>query len=85
MMDKMEKPQQADVVITPSDILKEEQQETARELAEVMRLAQEMGRRLANETHGELYDDVRFLNELLHQTRIKADAIQERLQYRGPR
>lgn len=70
---------------TPGDILKEEQKETARELADVMRLAQEMGRRLAHETHGDLYEDVRFLNELLHQTRIKADAIQDKLNFKGLR
>ncbi len=81
----MEKTSKADLVDRQQTMLKEEQQETARELADLMRLAQEMGRRLANETHGELYDDVRFLNELLHQTRIKADAIKERLVYNGPR
>lgn len=59
-------------------ILEAEQQETARELADVIRVAQGMGRRLAYETHGELYDEVRQLNELLHQTRTRADAIQDR-------
>lgn len=81
----MEKVSKQETSYMPGDILKEEQRETARELADVMRLAQEMGRRLAHETHGDLYDDVRFLNELLHQTRIKADAIQEKLVSRGPR
>lgn len=80
----MENTSNADLIDRQQTLLKEEQRETARELAEVMRLAQEMGRRLANETHGELYDDVRFLNELLHQTRIKAQVIHERLLYDGP-
>lgn len=81
----MEKISNADLIDRQREMLKEEQRETARALAELMRLAQEMGRRLANETHGELYDDVRFLNELLHQTCIKAHAINERLLYDGPR
>lgn len=80
----MENTSNADLIDRQQALLKEGQRETARELAELMRLAQEMGRRLANETHGELYDDVRFLNELLHQTRIKAQAIHERLLYDGP-
>ncbi len=80
----MENTSNADLIDRQQTLLKEGQRETARELAELMRLAQEMGRRLANETHGELYDDVRFLNELLHQTRIKAQAIHERLLYDGP-
>lgn len=80
----MENTSNADLIDRQQTLLKEGQRETARELAELMRLAQEMGRRLANETHGELYDDVRFLNELLHQTRIKAQAIHERLLCDGP-
>lgn len=53
-----------------------EQQETARELAELLRLAQAMGRRLESETHGALYADVRSLLELLHQARLQADALE---------
>lgn len=60
-------------------ILKEEQTETAREVADVVRLAQEMGQRLARETHGELYEDVRQLNELLHQSRVRAEHINAKL------
>ncbi len=55
--------------------LKAEQAETAHELSEILRLAQEMGRRLCNETHGEMYDDVRLLMALLHQTRAQAEFI----------
>ncbi|HSC66185.1 MAG TPA: hypothetical protein VLC79_00730 [Cellvibrio sp.] len=61
------------------DILREEQGETARELAELLRLGQEMGRRLSNETHGDMYDEVRMLISLLHQTRAQADLIDAKL------
>ena len=61
------------------DLLREEQGETARELAELLRLAQEMGRRLCNETHGDMYDEVRMLISLLHQTRAQADLIDAQL------
>lgn len=64
--------------------LQEEQRETARELAELLRLGQEMGRRLANETHGELYDEVRLLLSLLHQVRAQADVIDARLNSSNP-
>jgi len=60
-------------------ILDQEQRETAMELADLMRLAQEMGRRLANETHGDLYEEVRKLVTLLHQTRLQADLIEIQL------
>lgn len=68
-----------EILSVPENILKEEQCETARELVSLLRVAQEMGRRLAYETHGDLYDEVRLLNELLHQSRNKADTIQDRL------
>jgi hypothetical protein len=60
-------------------ILREEQRETIRELSDILRISQEMGRRLANETHGELYDDVRALVMLLHETRGQAAAIAQKL------
>lgn len=60
-------------------ILDQEQRETAMELADLMRLAQEMGRRLANETHGDMYDEVHKLVTLLHQARIQADLIETKL------
>ncbi len=66
------------------DILREEQGETARELAELLRLGQEMGRRLSNETHGEMYDEVRMLISLLHQTRAQADLIDAKLNSADP-
>ncbi len=61
-----------------------EQAETARELADIMRLAQEMGQRLCNETHGEMYDEVRMLISLLHQTRAQADLIDAKLNSADP-
>ena len=66
------------------DLLREEQGETARELAEILRLGQEMGRRLCNETHGDMYDDVRLLISLLHQTRAQADFIDAKLNSADP-
>lgn len=66
------------------ELLREEQGETARELAELLRLGQEMGRRLCNETHGEMYDDVRLLISLLHQTRAQADLIDAKLNSADP-
>lgn len=60
-------------------IQQEEQCETARELADILRLAQEMGQRLAKETHGDLYNDVRYLNENLRDVRQQLDAVIEAL------
>jgi hypothetical protein len=60
-------------------ILREEQRETVRELRDILRIGQEMGRRLANETHGELYDDVRALVMLLHETRGQVSVIAQKL------
>lgn len=66
------------------NLLREEQGETARELAELLRLGQEMGRRLSNETHGDMYDEVRMLISLLHQTRAQADLIDAKLNAADP-
>jgi hypothetical protein len=74
--------------MTHEEILRQhlqyEQAETARELAEILRLAQEIGQRLCNETHGEMYDDVRMLISLLHQTRAQADLIDAKLNSADP-
>lgn len=74
--------------MTREEILRQqlngEQAETARELAELLRLGQEMGRRLCNETHGEMYDEVRLLISLLHQTRAQADLIDAKLNSADP-
>lgn len=43
-----------------------ERRETIDELADLMIVVQEMGRRLADETHGDASSGVKELNELLH-------------------
>lgn len=59
------------------ETLEGERRETIQELSDLLFVVQEMGRRLANETHGESYDLVRELNDLLHQARAKLDLIQQ--------
>lgn len=54
-----------------------ERQETIEELTDLLIVVQEMGRRLANETHGDAYADVRELNELLHQARVQLMKIKD--------
>ena len=56
-----------------------EKSETIDELDNLLRIAQEMGHRLSCEVHGNLYDDVRELTELLHKTRHQADLVQQKL------
>lgn len=48
-----------------------ERVETVEELSDLLVVVQEMGRRLAYETHGDAYKPVQQLNELLHQARGK--------------
>jgi len=55
----------------------EERNETIEELTNLIVVVQEMGHRLAYETHGDDYGQVRELNELLHQVRIKMTQIQQ--------
>lgn len=55
---------------------KGERRETVRELLELFAICQEMGHRLAYETHGDSYDLVRELNELLHRSRKIIEQIQ---------
>ena len=54
-----------------------ERRETIDELTDLLIVVQEMGRRLANETHGDAYANVRDLNELLHQSRLLLMKINE--------
>lgn len=54
-----------------------ERRETIDELSDLLSVAQEMGQRLAGETHGESYALVRELNELLHQSRAQLFKIKE--------
>ena len=52
-----------------------ERQETIDELSDLLSIVQIMARRLADETHGDLYPDVRELNVLLHQALTQLDKI----------
>lgn len=52
-----------------------ERRETIEELSGLFVVVQEMGQRLANETHGNSYSEVRQLNELFHHARIQLDKI----------
>ena len=54
-----------------------ERRETIDELSDLLIVVQEMGRRLADETHGDAYASVRELNELLHQTRVQLQKIRD--------
>ena len=54
-----------------------ERRETIDELSDLLLVVQEMGRRLADETHGDSYSKVRELNELLHQTRVQLTKIKD--------
>lgn len=54
-----------------------ERRETIDELSDLLHVAQEMGRRLADETHGDSYSQVRELNELLHQARVQLTKIKD--------
>lgn len=63
--------------------LEVERCETVQELSDLLFVVQEMGRRLANETHGDAYEMVRDLNTLFHQTRLKIDQIQQATRQRS--
>ena len=52
--------------------------ETLHELNDLLRVVQEMGRRLGNETHGPEFDDVRVLNDYIHQARTLVEQMQAR-------
>ena len=54
-----------------------ERQETIEELLDLLVVVQEMGRRLAAETHGDAYSKVRELNELLHQSCVQLVKIKD--------
>jgi len=61
----------------PDETREGERRETIAELSDLFLVVQEMGRRLADETHGDLYAQVRELNELLHQARIQITRIKD--------
>lgn len=54
-----------------------ERRETIDELDGLLLVVQEMGRRLAIETHGDSYSQVRELNELLHQAHLQLTKIKK--------
>jgi hypothetical protein len=54
-----------------------ERRETIDELSDLLFVVQKVGRRLADETHGDSYSEVRVLNELLHQTRVQLIKIRD--------
>ena len=54
-----------------------ERRETIDELSELLVVVQEMGRRLADESHGDAYSGVRELNETLHQARLLLGKIKD--------
>lgn len=49
--------------------------ETIDELSDLLCIAQGMGSRLANESHGESYSHVTELNELMHRACLQLDKI----------
>ena len=53
----------------------QERLETIEEISELLQVVQEIGRRLSNETHGNAYDLVQDLNEILHRAREQINLI----------
>ena len=58
------------------DSQRQERRETVEELSQLLLIGQEMGRRLANETHGASYELILELNQVLHQARTQIELIQ---------
>lgn len=56
----------------------EERKETLEELSSLLFVIQELGSRLAIETHQEAYDMVRDFNEELHKSRVKLELIRKK-------
>lgn len=59
------------------EILSDVRHETIEELSGLLFVVQDMGSRLANETHGEAYGLIRELNGLLHQARAMVTLIKQ--------
>lgn len=57
------------------DSREEERLETLDELGDLLAVLQEMGERLANETHGDAYAGVHEFNAMLHQARLQLERI----------
>ena len=49
------------------------------QLAKLMAVVQDVAHKLANESHGRAYDQVRELNEILHLARVQISMIQSEL------
>ncbi len=60
-----------------NETLEGEKRETVEELLSLLLVVQNMGRRLAYETHGDSYNAVRELNELLQQACKTTELIQK--------
>lgn len=58
--------------------------ETIDELSHLLFVVQRMGHRLAYETHGDAYDKVRELNELLHKAHVKLVSIKKAISAARP-
>lgn len=54
----------------------EERQDRIDQLSKLLSVMQNVGRKLANESHGRSYDKVHELNEILHRARQQIDAIE---------
>lgn len=65
--------------------LAKERIETIRELSDLLFVVQQMGHRLADETHGDSYAVVRELNETLHHARACISTLEEQLREPGTR
>ena len=57
-----------------------EKQNLSKEVIEVIRTAQEVTQKFADEVHGELNDEIYSLAALLHQARIQAEHISKKIQ-----
>lgn len=60
-----------------AEILSGARHETIEELSGLLFVVQDMGSRLANETHGDAYALIRDLNDLLHQARATLTLIKQ--------
>ena len=64
----------------PGDLQGKERHETIEELTQLLTVLQQMGRRLATETHEAAYDDVLKLNEIFHQAHLQIAVIRTKAQ-----
>lgn len=55
----------------------EERADHTDQLSKLLSVMQDVGRKLANESHGRSYDKVREFNQILHLAREQLDAIEQ--------